>query len=662
MASTAISAQAAPVQVTPASGASRAVPAITDSRPTRLSRLRCDAWTFVPPAITHCGRSVRDSVVAARRGNAVYAFSTKARAWVEIPYAWNSSHRLLEFDATRIHVPPPVPERSTVVWRYLCTAWTLVSESGPTTCKVGRPEHVTVKVNLSGTNVRVLNPVTHLFEASPYVWQRLGGYLVLDARLVPAASVDLGLSMSPRPTPDITDYVVRCDVGHVHAAITARAGGTVQFDDNSIATASTNSSASLTPGQSVKWTLTLPGRSPIQQVARCLPSNFVTWATSRTGTPQSQWYFFSPSVGIPIGVTGRYAVVTDNRGTPVWWKNTDPDVPIDVCPLGSNRIAWAIAYGGFSFGSSRSVMGWDGQVQPPIGATLGIDEHDLVPLPNGHYLAIRYQQKTCAEVPHTCDVLASHGLKTGDVVLEGQVIEFDAAENIVWSWSTHDHIAIEESAAHFGVDLNTEPGIIGPTAYWDPIHINSVEPDGDGIIVSSRNTDAVYRIDKATGNIDWKLSGTTTAASLTLAGTGHSPLTSSQHDVRVLGAGRYSLFDNESNTTHSPRALVIQVNAAARTMQIVSQITDARVPYSGCCGSVRHLSGGNVVISWGGIPQPNASTQYSGLITETDAAGRPVISMRSPFTFTYRAIPVEPGIVSRADLIAGMDAQFPRSP
>ncbi len=48
--------------------------------------------------------------------------------------------------------------------------------------------------------------------------------------------------------------------------------------------------------------------------------------------------------------------------------------------------------------------------------------------------------------------------------------------------------------------------------------MNSVEPDGDGFIVSFRHMIAVYRIDKATGKVTWKLGGTTRAESLTMIG------------------------------------------------------------------------------------------------------------------------------------------------
>jgi hypothetical protein len=45
-----------------------------------------------------------------------------------------------------------------------------------------------------------------------------------------------------------------------------------------------------------------------------------------------------------------------------------------------------------------------------------------------------------------------------------------------------------------------------------------VEPDSDGLILSLRHTDAIYRISRSDGNVVWKLGGTTTAESLTVSG------------------------------------------------------------------------------------------------------------------------------------------------
>ena len=54
--------------------------------------------------------------------------------------------------------------------------------------------------------------------------------------------------------------------------------------------------------------------------------------------------------------------------------------------------------------------------------------------------------------------------------------------------------------------------------YDDPVHWNSIEPHGNSVIASFRHLDAVYKINKSTGQIVWKLGGTTTPQSLQVMG------------------------------------------------------------------------------------------------------------------------------------------------
>ena len=46
------------------------------------------------------------------------------------------------------------------------------------------------------------------------------------------------------------------------------------------------------------------------------------------------------------------------------------------------------------------------------------------------------------------------------------------------------------------------------TSGYDILHWNSVEPAGDSVIASFRHLDAVYKFEKSTGKIVWKLGGT----------------------------------------------------------------------------------------------------------------------------------------------------------
>src|SRR5205823_12065111 len=97
---------------------------------------------------------------------------------------------------------------------------------------------------------------------------------------------------------------------------------------------------------------------------------------------------------------------------------------------------------------------------------------------------------------------------------------------------------------------------------WDNVHINSVSVDGDGVVFSARQLDAIYRIERATGAIDWKLGGTRTSRSLRVVGDpGGGPTTfGGQHDVQVLPDGTITVYDNGSKLSRAPRAVRYRID------------------------------------------------------------------------------------------------------
>ena len=617
-----------------------------------LRRLRCARWDFVPPSTTVCQAGTADSVRVRRVGSRVLAFSARRDRWVDIPYTYRAATRRLEFDAAKTRVAQPAVGATATVTRFTCRRWRLVSESGPTTCLSGRAERVLARFDTLGGRARVRSAATGGFVGGPYRWESAGGYLRLDARLVPAASVDLGPTMYPRPSASVTDYVVRCDSGSVTARVAARAGGSVTFDGSPLASSATRVAA-LEEGQSVRWTLVVPGRRSVAQQARCLPAGMPPIAATRTGVPSSQWILLTPALGLAAPAPGEpnYVVLVDSHGTPVWWRGFTDHRPIDAKVLPSGQLAWAGAGFAFSLIAEYRTSGWDGSPGRTYGAGLGLDHHDLQPMSNGHFLAVRYVLGDCPGGADCLD-MTGYGGSARAPGIYAEVVELDADGAIVWTWKARDHIPLTDwsdldSVAHRDYGLT----YIGDQDLWDVHHINSVEPDGDGFIVSMRHTNAVYRIRRSDGSVDWKLGGSTTAQSLAVVGSGITPLLQSQHDARRLANGHIMLFDNGSEAQRAPRGLEISVDPVGRTAEVVSSRADAGVPLSPCCGSVRPLSTGGWVTAWGG----------TGIVTESDASGKRVLTLDTGGVFTYRAVPLEPGVVSRRVVIAGMDSMNPRA-
>jgi hypothetical protein len=190
-----------------------------------------------------------------------------------------------------------------------------------------------------------------------------------------------------------------------------------------------------------------------------------------------------------------------------------------------------------------------------------------------------------------------------------------------------------------------------PLAY-DIAHWNSLEAAGDSVIASFRHFDAVYKIRKETGEIVWKLGGTTTPQSLEVRNEPRTHVLGAQHDARLLDDGTVSVFDNRTNLRHNlPRVARFRINEAAGTATHLGSITDPDVPASLCCGSARLLGNGHWLISWG-----KDATGNTGSIGGYEPDGDRTFLLRFDKGFSYRAEPVPAGVVTAADLRQAMDA------
>ena len=405
----------------------------------------------------------------------------------------------------------------------------------------------------------------------------------------------------------------------------------------------------LTAGQAVTWTVeTSEGVKSYS--ARCTPADFPSYVATVSGTPQAAFLIVAPSFGAGAA---PYVIIFNAQGVPVWWKrvNTFPGSPLDAKLLAPGRLSWAYAGFGYAFGAHHEVVGLDGALMRAVTAPApGTDHHDLARTPGGNDLVISY-------VPRAGQNLGAWGGPASATVLDARVDEITSAGTVVWTWSSGDHIPPAESD-HWLTTGGIATGGGGRlpdgslTGGYDIAHANSVEDDGTGLIISLRHLDAVYRIDKASGSIDWKLGGSATPESLIVSGDTYPSPLAGQHDARRLADGTVTIHDNGTLAGRPPRATRWQIDPGARTARLLEQVTDTRAPSSGCCGSARKLAGGNWVMSWG----------QNNTVTELAPDGTPQFTLQFlPATvFSYRADPVEAGQLSAAALHSGMNAQFPR--
>jgi hypothetical protein len=167
---------------------------------------------------------------------------------------------------------------------------------------------------------------------------------------------------------------------------------------------------------------------------------------------------------------------------------------------------------------------------------------------------------------------------------------------LLFQWRSLAHVPVSASRVPRGASDNP----------WDYFHGNAIAQDTDGnLIVSARNTWAIYKINATTGQIMWQVGGK-----------GDQTLKHPwcyQHDVSPLGDDEYSLFDDGgvgpgcavNQTQHPARGLIVRVDPTARParVQLVAAFNHRPGIQSGYLGSTQQLPGGHVLVDWGNFPE-----------------------------------------------------------
>jgi hypothetical protein len=193
----------------------------------------------------------------------------------------------------------------------------------------------------------------------------------------------------------------------------------------------------------------------------------------------------------------------------------------------------------------------------------------------------------------------------GRTVFEGAVQEIDVASGrILFEWHSVGHVALDESYEAPPKQASTP---------YDYFHVNSVEVDTDGnFLVSARNTHTVYKIDRRTGRILWRLGGRRSDFAL-----GPGVRFAWQHDARRRPDGTITLFDNEAAPQAGPqsRGIVLRLDTARMRATLVRAIVHHPRLLAATQGNMQLLPDGHWFVGWGARPY----------FTEYDSTGRRVL-------------------------------------
>ncbi|HEX9044522.1 MAG TPA: arylsulfotransferase family protein [Candidatus Limnocylindrales bacterium] len=184
-----------------------------------------------------------------------------------------------------------------------------------------------------------------------------------------------------------------------------------------------------------------------------------------------------------------------------------------------------------------------------------------------------------------------HPTPTPWPVMDCAVQEIDLATGrVVFEWRATEHIGLDESY----IDPPTQPGKI-----YDYVHGNAIEEDTDGnLLVSARNTSAIYKVDRATGDILWRLGGKRSDFRVA-----HDASFGWQHDVRRRFDGTLTLFDNGAAAAPGrSRGLRIALDEVAGTVSLVASYDHPDRLLATSQGNVQLLADGGVFVGWGSRP------------------------------------------------------------
>ena len=374
-------------------------------------------------------------------------------------------------------------------------------------------------------------------------------------------------------------------------------------------------------------------------------------------------------------------MVLDGNGVPVWYQKLPAGAAgaINVEPLSNDTIAWTSATSfGFGVGDNPSVYtGFDLDTQTTIAplpaAVAPTDPHELLPLPNGDRMMISTplvakNLSTLGNGRNGNSQMVVPASEANNTVVDCVVQEVNPSNHAVWTWDAATHIGVDE--------VNTASGLPYAGPAWglfapdgvpaaDIYHCNSVAVDEDSsspyfgdVLVSMRHLNAVFLIDRATGNVIWKLGGTAftptdpeaaqevPAQHLSLTGDSETQFCG-QHDARFVPTPNpavedVSVFDDHTGCVGAARGVEYALDVAAGTATPDWQYAQPNGRSVGATGSFRRMpdaandiGSGSSIIGWG------ISIFPSGF-TEVDGSGKVLCDIRfADGDVIYRAIKVD---------------------
>jgi Arylsulfotransferase (ASST) len=278
--------------------------------------------------------------------------------------------------------------------------------------------------------------------------------------------------------------------------------------------------------------------------------------------------WFSPVP--PAGEATNFNAQT-YRGAPVltWWERTRP----------SNDPTFGVGVGYIANQQYKVIA------KVSAGNGLTTDFHELNLTSHGTALIT-------ARRSHQVNLSKLGGPAKG-YVWSGVAQEINVATGkVVFEWDSMNHVPVTETLRGF-----TGGGQVNPFDYF---HINSVAVAHDGdLLISARDTCAVYKVSRSTGAVKWQLGGKKSNFRM-----GQGATFWWQHDVREAAPNVLSIFDDASKPSKESqsRGILLNLDTAKMRATLRRAYTSPARPRAANQGSMQLLSDGRVLVGWGNVP------------------------------------------------------------
>ncbi len=212
---------------------------------------------------------------------------------------------------------------------------------------------------------------------------------------------------------------------------------------------------------------------------------------------------------------------------------------------------------------------------------------------------------------------ALHGAGNG-ILSDAVVQEIDVKTGLVmWEWHALGHVPPRDSTM----------AVPGSSYPWDYVHVNSVDPGSFGdVLLSARNTDALYDVDIRTGAFNWQIGGKHSTFKL-----GSGAKTYFQHDAEWQPGGLISVFDNGASPPKEKqsRGVLLRPNFANKTVTVARTfVNPTHTLLAAAQGNTLALGEGDWLMGYGNLPN---FTEYSssGAVLLDGTLGKGVQSFRT---------------------------------